>query len=1253
MFIRLNLPMNKKHHKNTAKYLQHTVYVVIPAIIIEDFVYDDMPDGYQLSRSDGFSIGEGFINTVNNPHNYGILSVRARVAYITGGAVPVLASEILRHKVSHFIDSVRNQSSESGETLHFKFLIRRQDDLTRELAYDFHSRIVAERMHDPARDWLQNTPRAQAFSMGTLLNVVDRPRIPLQRAETVFHDKMSLLVPVVYQALYKEEFQKIIIDELEGDDFQAKLIECPNSINRTDKAIGPSFNSTARAYIMFVDFNVKELVRPDIGNTLKVHLQLEDTSTDDSAALVEDSATPTEDGSTSAEDDPTPNEDGAENSDAESDSNSELGSEDGGDVYDDDDLAGNSDPLTWLAKVIDPLDITPPGHLTMILERRLQPNFEGPRKERPYVDVPLPTVNIRVATDANHLAQMITQGPSINVKLSIHYSRQGLKDQVRCADELFRGLHPQQKHIAKALLCHDPQKSPLKRVNLLALKGTSKINLTATFNNAQKKTYLALADTPEITLIHGPFGTGKTELCLTVASETMSNPSVKHQVIYAVHSNKQVDDAAARWLELLESNGIKGKTILRAHTLDGEKSQVYRYYDKQGKPQERFEVSDAFVAELTAFDFLAELSKEHREVRSRSDPRRVLESMSIAAAVHKKLTEGKTKALRVLRGMLKDYGECGFHGTDRSKRTEIKLGLNTVLAEVINEADGICVTLAGAAKVNMANNAHPVLFILDEAARVTELEAMILYASYRSLGFILAGDHKQMRATILSAGRWKDTVAPYLNPFENQGLLSPFERLIITGHEHHLLTIQHRCKGDIPVFPNAAFYHGEVNKAKITSAEKETLKQMRDFVKYQLGANKPTNRYAVNIEKSRCFKEQGGTSSINDAEIEEMVRDATLMSNDRLFNGRKIALGSFYKAQVTKLKNRTRDLKNVKVLEVDELIPTILAMTVDSSQGTQFDVMLLSFVQTRNVSFLGEPHRLCVALTRAVWILGIYTNFELRSSIDKRTVETTYIMDLFDDLSKMDHVIDRVSRIPNNTTTTCYNCSGEGHREKDCPEPKIPTCRNCRAMGDFENMRGHLSQDCQLYDRPLETVRCNECHEMGHYRRACPQVTCSRCNAQGHSEAACIQPKHCYRCRQPGHVRRQCKTVLTRIYMNEMMALQPGEFMPIPGQGDGQNTSAPAAAGLDGGAAVTGLGGGAADAADGGWGVAPAAAGLGGGAADAGWGGGAVDAADDGWGVGDAADDGWGVAPAAAGLGGGAADAGWGGGAADADTGSA
>jgi hypothetical protein len=57
-----------------------------------------------------------------------------------------------------------------------------------------------------------------------------------------------------------------------------------------------------------------------------------------------------------------------------------------------------------------------------------------------------------------------------------------------------------------------------------------------------------------------------------------------------------------------------------------------------------------------------------------------------------------------------------------------------------------------------------------------------------------------------------------------------------------------------------------------------------------------------------------------------------------------ICILSFYKAQVTKFKAACFNALNVTILDGNEIISPISTKTVDSAQGTEYDIVLLSLV---------------------------------------------------------------------------------------------------------------------------------------------------------------------------------------------------------------------------------------------------------------------------------------------------------------------
>jgi superfamily I DNA and/or RNA helicase len=90
-----------------------------------------------------------------------------------------------------------------------------------------------------------------------------------------------------------------------------------------------------------------------------------------------------------------------------------------------------------------------------------------------------------------------------------------------------------------------------------------------------------------------------------------------------------------------------------------------------------------------------------------------------------------------------------------------------------------------------------------------------------------------------------------------------------------------------------------------------------------------------------------------------------------------VGILSFYKAQITRLKAECYNLPGVTVVDGNEHLSPITAKIVDSAQSAEFDIVLLSLVRTARPAFLAERHRLVVALTRAKWMLGIYTSWSL------------------------------------------------------------------------------------------------------------------------------------------------------------------------------------------------------------------------------------------------------------------------------------
>jgi hypothetical protein len=189
----------------------------------------------------------------------------------------------LANEAYSLIRNIRTLTADANARLTFDVLLRRHNDTTSELATRFEQQAQTEHKHDPAQDWIANSPNAASFQMGNLIPQLDRPDIPKLRADTVFLDKKAYMIPHIYGSLIEDEYQKIVLDELKAERFDMKLIESPMASNPEDNPQGDYYLSRARAYFAFINFSDKELVRPEVGARVKIIFQDDEANTNNPA----------------------------------------------------------------------------------------------------------------------------------------------------------------------------------------------------------------------------------------------------------------------------------------------------------------------------------------------------------------------------------------------------------------------------------------------------------------------------------------------------------------------------------------------------------------------------------------------------------------------------------------------------------------------------------------------------------------------------------------------------------------------------------------------------------------------------------------------------------------------------------------------------------------------------------------------------------------------------------------------------------
>ncbi|XP_060833433.1 uncharacterized protein LOC132916969 isoform X3 [Rhopalosiphum padi] len=237
-------------------------------------------------------------------------------------------------------------------------------------------------------------------------------------------------------------------------------------------------------------------------------------------------------------------------------------------------------------------------------------------------------------------------------------------------------------------------------------------------------------------------------------------------------------------------------------------------------------------------------------------------------------------------------------------------------------------------------NCHFTACIVDEAGQ--SIEPLIYVPLLLGIDkLILVGDDKQLQPLV------KSKVA------KDNGLgISLFKRLI-SWFEHKrstrksfpvtMLNTQYRMHYEICLFPSTYFYKGIVK----TAPSVKTRKQL------------PFQPYMILEHESQ----QDNTGELNIGEAYMIVSLVEILLNSECQSLTVAVLTPYHKQreQINGL------LKNKKI--------SINVNTIDSFQGGECDVLLISTVRTNGVGFMDDICRLNVALTRAKQSLIICGNF--------------------------------------------------------------------------------------------------------------------------------------------------------------------------------------------------------------------------------------------------------------------------------------
>lgn len=229
---------------------------------------------------------------------------------------------------------------------------------------------------------------------------------------------------------------------------------------------------------------------------------------------------------------------------------------------------------------------------------------------------------------------------------------------------------------------------------------------------------------------------------------------------------------------------------------------------------------------------------------------------------------------------------------------------------------------------------------------------------------VLVGDTKQLPSTVLSeiAKQYNYDQSLFQRLQKSFELENKFESPILQ------LTTQYRMHPDILHWPNQYFYKNQLTSADQTS--KFALKL------------KPYTVFNLNYVQSQHNGHQKHISNVDEAKFVRNLLDFLLtQANPKNFtygiisaySQQKNDLAQELRYEVSRLFGKSKF--KMKIHFPSKTHPYVTVNTIDSCQGQERDIVIISIARTRGIGFLAIRQRLNVALTRAKKMLILCGNF--------------------------------------------------------------------------------------------------------------------------------------------------------------------------------------------------------------------------------------------------------------------------------------
>uniref|UniRef100_A0A182JF45 AAA+ ATPase domain-containing protein n=1 Tax=Anopheles atroparvus TaxID=41427 RepID=A0A182JF45_ANOAO len=467
-------------------------------------------------------------------------------------------------------------------------------------------------------------------------------------------------------------------------------------------------------------------------------------------------------------------------------------------------------------------------------------------------------------------------------------------------------------------------------------------------------------DEPSISLIQGPPGTGKSRVISHLALELMyieprfSRP----KVLICAQSNTAVDVIAKRLMCLQKSRDPDNKfELLRIGTRekvderclsifidDLVKTKVETGDQRIVGRETNNNMRDTYRSELVILD--SRIRKLEQDLANNPDVNR------------SRLDECYQRRARLNEQLSHTTAGSSYMSAEQRISAEKKA---RVL--LIDRANIVCTTLGSCSLLeSYCPKAYYDVCIIDEATQCTELNSL-LPLMYGMSKMVLVGDINQLPATVLDQESIKAGF--------RQSLFSRLQNAC-RADKIKMLTVQYRMHPEISRWPNEYFYKGQLKNDPSTYEAARGTCSLKPYLVVSLSYDQELTQIQHEIYNRDEIEFVVGL-------LKGMVQSCRKESS--------IAIITPYQRHKVEIMNQLRknSLKQVQV------------HSIDSVQGKEYDVVIVSLARSNGAGFLNSPERINVALTRARQCLVLCGNFGClrQKPVWKSLLENAEKRDLF------------------------------------------------------------------------------------------------------------------------------------------------------------------------------------------------------------------------------------------------------------------